>query len=74
MEMNRLLGKYVLNSTYSLSLSVAVTKRTGSYVDDYKKINLEMRRGRTVRWLWFISTEIAWDKELWSLWPIERII
>jgi len=41
---NRFLGKYVLEKTYSLNLAVAVCEKTNSYANDYKKINDEMRR------------------------------
>lgn len=43
-EVNRYLGRYVLEHTYSLNLAVAMWKKTDSYADDYKKINEEMRR------------------------------
>jgi hypothetical protein len=42
-EMNRYLSKYVLEQTYSLQLAVAVVKYTGSYQQDYLKINEELR-------------------------------
>jgi len=42
--MNRFLGKYVLEQTYSLNLAVAMWKKTDSYAYDYKMINEEMRR------------------------------
>ena len=42
-EVNRYLSKYVLKQTYSLQLAVAVVKYTGSYQQDYLKINKEMR-------------------------------
>ena len=43
-EVNHFLGKYVLDKTYSLNLSVAVVAMTESYKDDYASINNEMRR------------------------------
>ncbi len=43
-EVNRYLGKYVLDKTYSLNLAVAVIEKTNSYKNDYSAINLEMRR------------------------------
>lgn len=43
-SVNRFLGKYVLDRTYSLNLSVAVVEKTNSYKDDYAAINNEMRR------------------------------
>ena len=42
-EVNKFLAKYVLTSTYSLNLAVAVVEKTDSYADDYKAINEEMR-------------------------------
>lgn len=43
-KVNHFLGKYVLDKTYSLNLSVAVVAMTESYKDDYASINNEMRR------------------------------
>lgn len=43
-KVNRFLGKYVLDKTYSLNLSVAVAAMTESYKNDYAAINNEMRR------------------------------
>lgn len=43
-KVNRYLGRYVLEHTYSLNLAVAMWKKTDSYADDYQKINEEMRR------------------------------
>ena len=43
-EVNRFLGKYVLEKTYSLNLAVAVVEKTSSYKNDYNAINVEMRR------------------------------
>lgn len=43
-DVNRYLGRYVLEHTYSLNLAVATCKKTESYAEDYKKINEEMRR------------------------------
>ena len=43
-SVNRYLGKYVLESTYSLNLAVAVVEKTDSYKDDYSAINIEMRK------------------------------
>lgn len=42
-KVNRALAKYVLDNTYSLNLAVAVVEMTGSYNEDYKKINEKMR-------------------------------
>lgn len=42
-EVNRYLSKYILEQTYSLPLAVAVVEYTGSYQQDYLKINEEMR-------------------------------
>ena len=43
-KVNHFLGKYVLDKTYSLNLSVAVVAMTESYKNDYAAINNEMRR------------------------------
>ena len=43
-KVNKFLGKYVLEKTYSLNLAVAVVKKTESYRNDYENINDEMRR------------------------------
>ena len=43
-KVNRYLGKFVLEHTYSLNLAVAMCKITDSYANDYQKINEEMRR------------------------------
>ena len=43
-KVNHFLGKYVLDKTYSLNLSVAVVAMTDSYKNDYAAINNEMRR------------------------------
>lgn len=43
-KVNRYLGKYVLEHTYSLNLAVAMWKKSDSYAEDYQKINEEMRR------------------------------
>lgn len=43
-EINKKLAKFVLDSTYSLNLAVAVVKKTQSYKQDYNDINVEMRR------------------------------
>lgn len=43
-EINKKLAKFVLDSTYSLNLAVAVIKKTESYKQDYNDINVEMRR------------------------------
>lgn len=43
-EVNRYLGKYVLDKTYSLNVAIAVIEKTASYTDDYRRINMEMRR------------------------------
>lgn len=42
-KVNRFLGKYLLEKTYSLNLAIAVIEKTDSYEDDYKAINDEMR-------------------------------
>lgn len=41
---NRELAKYVLENTYSLNLAAAVVEKTDDYKEDYRKINLEMRK------------------------------
>ena len=41
---NRLMSKYVISSTYSLQLAIAVTEITGDYIADNSKINKEMSR------------------------------
>lgn len=41
---NKYLGKYVLEKTYSLNVAIAVIEKTDSYKEDYRKINIEMRR------------------------------
>mgnify|MGYP000243678849 FL=1 len=38
------MGKYILDATYSLNLSIAVIEKTDSYNADYNKINLELRK------------------------------
>lgn len=43
-KVNRYLGRYVLDKTYSLNLAIAVVEKTESYKNDYSAINLEMRR------------------------------
>lgn len=41
-KVNRFLGKYVLDKTYSLNLAIAVVKYTGFYEKDYAEINTRM--------------------------------
>ena len=41
-KVNRALGKYVLENTYSLNLAVSVVNKTDDYSKDYKNINLKM--------------------------------
>ena len=43
-RVNRFLAKYILDTTYSLNLAVAVVEKSNSYADDYQNINLEMQR------------------------------
>ena len=43
-NVNKFLAEYILNRTYSLSLAVAVVKKTENYSEDYNAINEEMRR------------------------------
>lgn len=43
-KVNQFLGKYILDATYSLNLSIAVIEKTDSYNADYNKINLELRK------------------------------
>ena len=43
-EVNRYLGKYVLDKTYSLNVAIAVIEKTDSYTKDYAKINDQMRK------------------------------
>lgn len=40
---NRFLGKYVLEKTYSLNLAVAVCEKSDLYAEDYKNVNEKMR-------------------------------
>lgn len=47
-KVNRELAKYVLEKTYSLNLAVAVVEKTDNYKEDYRKINLEMRRIKAI--------------------------
>ena len=42
-KVNRFLGKYLLEKTYSLNLAIAVIEKTDSYENDYKAINDRMR-------------------------------
>ena len=48
-KVNQFLGKYILDATYSLNLSIAVIEKTDSYNADYNKINPRCCRpsGRT---------------------------
>lgn len=46
--MNRRLGKYLLEHTYSLNLAAAVVQKTDNYVEDYRKIKEEMGRIKAV--------------------------
>ena len=41
-KVNKFLGKYVLEKTYSLNVAVAVVEKTDSYLQDYKAINAVM--------------------------------
>ena len=41
-KVNKFLGKYVLEKTYSLNIAVAVIEKTDSYLQDYKAINAVM--------------------------------
>lgn len=43
-EVNRFLSKYILEQTYSLQLAVAVVEYTGSYREDYRSVNEELRK------------------------------
>lgn len=43
-KVNRYLAKYIMKTTYSLNLAVAVVEKTESYRKDYENINEEMRR------------------------------
>lgn len=42
-RVNHFMAKYLMDSTYSLNLAVAVVRKTDSYADDYEAINNEMR-------------------------------
>ncbi|HIY02974.1 MAG TPA: hypothetical protein IAA26_14210 [Candidatus Blautia faecipullorum] len=43
-RVNRYLGRYILEHTYSLNLAVAMLKKGDSYAKDYQNINKEMQR------------------------------
>lgn len=43
-SVNKYLGKYVLEKTYSLNVAIAVIEKTDSYTKDYAKINDQMRK------------------------------
>lgn len=43
-EVNRFLGKYVLEKTYSLNVAIAVCEKTESFTNDYKNIDDEMEK------------------------------
>lgn len=43
-KVNRLLAKYILEHTYSLTLAVAICEKSESYEEDYKTIQKKMRK------------------------------
>ncbi len=43
-EVSRVMARYTIDNTYSLQLAVAITDKTDSYKDDYRRLNEEMIR------------------------------
>ncbi len=43
-EISRIMARYTIDNTYSLQLAVAITDKTDSYKDDYRRLNEEMIR------------------------------
>ncbi|MCI7105590.1 MAG: hypothetical protein MR943_06810 [Lachnobacterium sp.] len=43
-DVNKYLSRYIMETTYSLNLAIAVIEKTDSYSKDYESINEEMRR------------------------------